>query len=138
MSALLEAIDLRRHYTVRAGRGPFAGKAILRAVDGVSFHLAAGRTLGLVGESGCGKSTTGKLVLGLIPPTSGDGALCRCRDAAGRQRGVARAQAASCRWSTRIRWARSIAACRSACRSWSRWRSTARSRPHSAASAPAP
>jgi peptide/nickel transport system ATP-binding protein len=69
--ALLEATGLRRHYQVRTGRGPFTAKALLRAVDGVSLAIEAGRTLGLVGESGCGKSTTGKLVLGLIPPTSG-------------------------------------------------------------------
>ena len=71
MSGLLEVTDLRRYYKVRAGRGPFAAKALLRAVDGVSFRIEAGRTLGLVGESGCGKSTTGKLALGLIEPTSG-------------------------------------------------------------------
>ena len=71
MSGLLEVTDLRRYYKVRAGGGPFAAKALLRAVDGVSFRIEAGRTLGLVGESGCGKSTTGKLALGLIAPTSG-------------------------------------------------------------------
>src|SRR5215217_5691383 len=45
--------------------------AMIRAVDGVSFSLAAGRTLGLVGESGCGKSTTGYAVLQLLKPTAG-------------------------------------------------------------------
>ena len=71
MTALLKAVDLCRDYRVHTGRGLFAAKAILRAVDGVSFEIEAGRTLGLVGESGCGKSTTGKLALGLIAPTSG-------------------------------------------------------------------
>jgi peptide/nickel transport system ATP-binding protein len=70
-SVLLEATDLRRHYQVRSRGGPFTAKALLRAVDGVSLTIETGRTLGLVGESGCGKSTTGKLVLGLVPPTSG-------------------------------------------------------------------
>ena len=71
MTALLETLAVQKHYAVRAGRGPFGGRRLLRAVDGVSLRLEAGRTLGLVGESGCGKSTTGKLALGLVTPTAG-------------------------------------------------------------------
>ncbi len=72
MTPLIEAIDIRRQYAVRVGGPLFGRKAVLRAVDGVSFRIEAGNTLGLVGESGCGKSTTGKLALGLIPATSGE------------------------------------------------------------------
>lgn len=71
MSALLQVKDLKRHYEVHIPEGLFGRKASLKAVDGVSFSIDKGRTLGLVGESGCGKSTTAKLVLGLIPATAG-------------------------------------------------------------------
>ena len=54
---LLEASQLVRHYQVRRGGRLFGHAATLRAVDGVSFTLQPGRTLGLVGESGCGKTT---------------------------------------------------------------------------------
>jgi oligopeptide/dipeptide ABC transporter ATP-binding protein len=68
--ALLEVRDLVKHF---AGRGSFFGKSAgpVRAVDGVSFTIEPGRTLGVVGESGCGKTTTGRLVLGLEAPTAG-------------------------------------------------------------------
>ncbi|MCW5734646.1 MAG: ATP-binding cassette domain-containing protein [Enhydrobacter sp.] len=72
MTALLEVSDLSRAYEVRRGSWPFGKMATLHAVDGVSFELQAGRTLGLVGESGCGKTTTAKLVLGLVPVTGGE------------------------------------------------------------------
>lgn len=68
---LLEVRSLRKHFPTGQswlGRG---GK-LVRAVDGVSFSIAAGETLGLVGESGCGKSTTGKLILRLQDPTAGE------------------------------------------------------------------
>jgi peptide/nickel transport system ATP-binding protein len=72
MSALLEVRDLARHFAVARPGGLWGRRATLRAVDGVSFDIEAGRTLGLVGESGCGKSTTARLVLGLTPATAGD------------------------------------------------------------------
>ena len=68
--ALLEVVDLVKHYRVRSRRTGRAG-ASLRAVDRVSFHVSAGETLGLVGESGGGKTTVGLSVLRLIRPTSG-------------------------------------------------------------------
>jgi peptide/nickel transport system ATP-binding protein len=70
VTALLVARDLARHYPVRTGL--FRRPVSLRAVDGVSFAVPPARTLALVGESGCGKTTTAKLVLGLIPATSGE------------------------------------------------------------------
>ncbi|MDL1862054.1 dipeptide ABC transporter ATP-binding protein [Betaproteobacteria bacterium PRO7] len=67
---LLEVRDLVKHYPTQQGLFG-SGGAKVRAVDGVSFSIASGETLGLVGESGCGKSTTGKLILRLQDPTRG-------------------------------------------------------------------
>ena len=68
---LLEVRDLSRSFQVRRAGGWFGKPATLHAVDGVSFDLRPGRTLGLVGESGCGKTTTARLVLGVLSPTGG-------------------------------------------------------------------
>jgi oligopeptide/dipeptide ABC transporter ATP-binding protein len=67
---LLSVSDLKKHFPIKAGIfGRTRG--YVRAVDGVSFDVHPGETLGLVGESGCGKSTTGRVILRLIEPTAG-------------------------------------------------------------------
>jgi oligopeptide/dipeptide ABC transporter ATP-binding protein len=70
MGALLEVAGLTKHFLVRRGALGWSS-ALVRAVDAISFTLEAGTTLGLVGESGCGKTTTSKLILGLERPTAG-------------------------------------------------------------------
>lgn len=70
MTALVEIRDLKKYFPT--GRGLFRrSKEMVRAVDGVTFDIEKGSTLGLVGESGCGKTTLGRLCLRLLEPTAG-------------------------------------------------------------------
>jgi oligopeptide/dipeptide ABC transporter ATP-binding protein len=88
MPPVLEADALSKHFTAK--KGVFGGsRGTVRAVDGISFTIERGQTLGIVGESGCGKTTTAKLVLGLEVPTGGtmrfDGRDIQGLDTAGRR-----------------------------------------------------
>src|SRR5579859_1451758 len=71
MAPLIEVRNLKKYFPVKTG--VFSRVvAHVRAVDDISFSLAPGETLGLVGESGCGKTTAGRSLLRLIEPTSGE------------------------------------------------------------------
>ena len=72
MTALLEARDLVKHFPIRAGVLFDREQGRVHAVDGVSLRVERGETLGLVGETGCGKSTTARLLTRLLEPTSGE------------------------------------------------------------------
>jgi len=67
---LLEAQNLVKEFPLKGGL--LSGKQVVKAVTGVSLHIDEGETLALVGESGCGKSTVGRLILHLLTPTSGE------------------------------------------------------------------
>lgn len=69
-SELVRVENLRKYFSVRGGMLQ-GKKTLVKAVDDISFHIKKGETLGLVGESGCGKTTTGRVILRLTEPTSG-------------------------------------------------------------------
>jgi oligopeptide/dipeptide ABC transporter ATP-binding protein len=73
MATFLTVRDLTKHFPLKGGIGDLLGRkrVTVKAVDGVSFDLRQGEGVGLVGESGCGKTTTGRLLLKLIAPTHG-------------------------------------------------------------------
>lgn len=71
MSEILRVNDLKTHYRISKGFS-LKDKGAIKAVDGVSFYVNEGETFGLVGESGCGKTTLGKAILGLVPTTAGN------------------------------------------------------------------
>ena len=66
---LIEVKELKKYFYL--GGGPFKKKEAVKAIENVSFHIKRNEILGLVGESGCGKTTCGKLILRLINPTAG-------------------------------------------------------------------
>lgn len=69
---LVRVIDLKKHFPIRKGLIIRHTTGHVRAVDGINFEIARGETLGMVGESGCGKSTAGRTLLGLYPATGGE------------------------------------------------------------------
>ncbi len=69
---LLEVSDLKVHFSIKSDKAwPWAKPSALKAVDGVTLRLYEGETLGVVGESGCGKSTFARALIGLVPATDG-------------------------------------------------------------------
>lgn len=72
MNPLLEVKNLKKYFPLKSSKLLSNEKPMLKAVDGISFTVNVGETLGLVGESGCGKSTAGRTILKLLEPTEGE------------------------------------------------------------------
>ena len=68
---LLEVTNLKKHFPISEGILFSKNVSLVKAIDGISFTISKGETLGLVGESGCGKTTTGRCILQLEKPTEG-------------------------------------------------------------------
>ena len=93
---LVEVQDLKQYFPVKTG---FMKNTYLKAVDGVSFAIRPGETLGLVGESGCGKTTVGRTLLRLYEPTGGK-VLFNGEEVTIK---ISQCFARRCRWYSRIR-----------------------------------
>ena len=107
---LLRVEHLRKYYPFTKGMLFAKTLGHVKAVDDVSFTIAAGETLGLVGESGCGKTTTSKLILNLEEPTDGQVLLDGRADPRPVGRRAARVPRHGCRRCSRIRGRRSTRA----------------------------
>ena len=107
---LLSVRDLTKHFPIKKRLCSASASGAVRAVDDVSFDVMPGETLGLVGESGCGKSTTGRMILRLIEPTAGSVEFDGIDLVEARHERDARRCVARCRSSSRIRSRRSTRA----------------------------
>ena len=103
VSAILEVRDLVKHFPLTQGIVFKKQIGAVKAVDGVTFDLRRGETLGIVGESGCGKSTVAKLLVRLEQPTAGAVLLQGPGHRQAERPGAAGGAAATSRWSSRTR-----------------------------------
>ena len=103
MTTLIEVRDLVKHFPIKRGLIFQRQIGAVKAVDGVSFDVEQGETLGIVGETGCGKSTTARLLCRLMDPTSRIDHRSTAGTSARRRATTSRRCTATCRWSSRTR-----------------------------------